>query len=543
MWESRNRRREYRSFEHEASGADPAVTIFSDPALQQRIGITNRALGEPDSSAEVEIKGSTSEVRRGEADFEKLVETRPDDVITILRDHAVVKVGEFESNNPLLLRAFQDHRMFTYGFDSIEDPNFEATWKSILEHEGKSRIPRDTGWHETMLLVVYCVTVRHAANVLNDGILRPLLDKANTGESSDDMWDFPSVRAVIEYKWTHWARKYLVAEFILYLGWLLSFVGFMIIYIEKNIVQDFQERMGTDDQAFAVIAYFLDIMSLAFMIPFLVIEYNTIMFYKWKWLQMWNLFDSLAYFLQLIVSFMHFTHIKFSNNIFVSLLSIHCTILFIKVQYFARVMGPRASYVETLKTLIYNVRYFLLFIVLCTVSVALSFGALYKWENNGQDGLEDFSSLLKSVVTTYSVLLGNFETSYVFETDNRFIKGLYFLLFQLIMSITVLNLLIAVITESYSNTMKKENIMYNKGRAQIVDELELSLPAMFYPNFKPYVHFIVCEKPKRLEYELSALVSQRDSNGSEEIKHELRALKDMMLVMQKQMESIHDKIK
>lgn len=40
--------------------------------------------------------------------------------------------------------------------------------------------------------------------------------------------------------------------------------------------------------------------------------------------------------------------------------------------------------------------------------------------------------------------------------------------------------------------------MYNRGRAQIIDELELSLPAIFYPQFKQYVHFIVCEKPKKL---------------------------------------------
>jgi len=46
------------------------------------------------------------------------------------------------------------------------------------------------------------------------------------------------------------------------------------------------------------------------------------------------------------------------------------------------VLGPRAAYVETLKTLIYNVRYFLLFIVLSMISAALSLAVLYKWEIN-----------------------------------------------------------------------------------------------------------------------------------------------------------------
>lgn len=39
--------------------------------------------------------------------------------------------------------------------------------------------------------------------------------------------------------------------------------------------------------------------------------------------------------------------------------------------------------------------------------------------------------------------------------------------------------------------------MYNRIRAQVIDELELSIPAVFYPNFKPYVHFIVAQKAKR----------------------------------------------
>jgi len=43
-------------------------------------------------------------------------------------------------------------------------------------------------------------------------------------------------------------------------------------------------------------------------------------------------------------------------------------------------MNPRASYVESLKTLIYNVRYFLLFIALSMISAALSFTVLYKRE-------------------------------------------------------------------------------------------------------------------------------------------------------------------
>eukprot|EP00210_Caulerpa_lentillifera_P005037 g4811.t1 len=465
---------------------------------------------------------------------------QPDEIISMLRDRSVIKVGEFETNDPALLNVFQRYEMLTYGSDDAMDPNFLETWKSILRYEGRKNFNTDTGWHETMCLVVFCVNIRFAANVLGDGIIAPLLAKEETGDSSDDVWNFPCVRAVIEFKWAHWARKYLIAEFILYLGWLLCFVGFMIIYIQTNLDEDFEHSMNGFEKSLAIAAYFLDAGSVLFMCPFLVIEYNSIRYYKWQWLQMWNVLDALAYVLQILVTSFHFSHVGFHSDYYVTLLAIHCTLLFIKVQYFARVMGPRSAYVETLKTLIYNVRYFLLFIVLNMISAALSFAVLYKWENESKEQmdfneiLEDFNSVPRSVVTAYSVLLGNFESAYIFDTNNKFIKGIYFLLFQLFMAITVLNLLIAVMTESYTETMKRERITYNKSKAEIIDELELSLPRVFYPKFKPYIHFIVCEKRKRLRYELSALRSKEASTElvESDVKKQLEDLKHMITALQ-----------
>jgi len=196
--------------------------------------------------------------------------------------------------------------------------------------------PYLTGWHETMTIVIYRVDIKYAANVLGEGILRPLLLKADTGEADDTVWDFPAVRAVIDFKWTHWARRYLIAEFLLYLGWLLCFVGFMTIYIEKNLDKSFHHHMDGGDMTFALIAYVLDAGSLLFMCPFLAIDYNTIHYYKWQWLSMWNVLDSLAYILQFLVSVLHFTHTEFKSKFYVTLLAAQCTLLFIKVQYFAR---------------------------------------------------------------------------------------------------------------------------------------------------------------------------------------------------------------
>ena len=112
-------------------------------------------------------------------------------------------------------------------------------------------------------------------------------------------------------------------------------------------------------------------------------------------------------------------------------------------------------------------------------------------------------------MTTYAILLGNFETDYVFDGTNRPVKGVFFLFFQVIMSITVLNLLIAVMTESYGTVQSallmitvmrlrmqvttESRIMYNIGRAQIMDELEVALPKSWGPRLKPFCHFLMVE--------------------------------------------------
>ena len=129
------------------------------------------------------------------------------------------------------------------------------------------------------------------------------------------------------------------------------------------------------------------------------------------------------------------------------------------------------------------------------------------------DTADDFRNVIRSVVTTYAILLGNFETDYVFAGSNTAVKGIFFLFFQVIMSITVLNLLIAVMTESYGTVKKvlsivtgltvrmqvttESRIMYNIGRAQIMDELEVALPKRWGPNLKPFCHFLMVEQASK----------------------------------------------
>jgi len=74
-------------------------------------------------------------------------------------------------------------------------------------------------------------------------LLSPLAEKSQSGAANDDIWDFLAVRAVIEYKWTHWAMKYMVFEFGLCLGWIMSYIVFLAIYIVSSLMCHETENM------------------------------------------------------------------------------------------------------------------------------------------------------------------------------------------------------------------------------------------------------------------------------------------------------------
>ena len=150
------------------------------------------------------------------------------------------------------LLAFGHQIMITRGLDTAQDPEYQRNWEEIIRscveksskrrrkllEESKSFTKRaalkrsaEDPWEECVIVTAYVVDIEDAAAGLEDGLLSPLVHKTQIGVTSDDIFDLPAIRAIIEYKWRNWARWYLIIEFVLYLGWLFSFVVFLMIYI------------------------------------------------------------------------------------------------------------------------------------------------------------------------------------------------------------------------------------------------------------------------------------------------------------------------
>eukprot|EP00887_Chlorella_sp_A99_P000535 scaffold17.g535.t1 len=113
--------------------------------------------------------------------------------------------------------------MITMGADR-PDIDVEAAWRRELGRccppPGKDA--RRGGWCAEMPVIAYVVSIRHATYPAEEGLLQPLLRRWKAGGCSAGVFRLPAVEAVIDYKWSRFARRLLLAELALFCIWLVA---------------------------------------------------------------------------------------------------------------------------------------------------------------------------------------------------------------------------------------------------------------------------------------------------------------------------------
>eukprot|EP00210_Caulerpa_lentillifera_P005041 g4814.t1 len=362
-------------------------------SLVDQDGTSRAAQSQPRLSHSIPVRRSHSKSHRtfnDARDFDRLVSLQPGGVIEALKEGAT-ELGKIESTDTIVNAAFGSRQILTRGGNTPTDVDYADSWKNTIEDAAYFKDPDQLGgWNEPVTLTAYSVSIKDAAMPLGQGVLTPVLRREQKGVQTDKIWEFLSVKAIIQHKWDRWASFCLFWEFILYLGWLTPFILFLLIYIERDISEDY-DKMSAEERSAAFAAYVADISSLIFMVPFIVKEYNEVVYYGRQWIQMWNVIDACTYILQILIGVFHFSHFFFNGRVFTTMLAVQCVLLFIKVQYYCRVIEVGGAYVESLKALIINVRGLLLFIVLTIISASLAFASLYKWdtENSSLSSVSD----------------------------------------------------------------------------------------------------------------------------------------------------------
>jgi hypothetical protein len=242
----------------------------------------------------------------------ELIAEKPDDVLNFLEESGLLKVAEFEASDVLALRAFAaSDGLLTLGREHFE-VEWEAMWRARLAELGTTRAIRGIsagsgllgnggggaggagaaagggiGWSSTVTLEAHVVNVRDAAAQGARGLLQPLLKRYQAGACSMAVFALPAVQAVIHFKWTSWARRFLLYELAAYVVWLAAFTGFTLAF------QGEDWRMGLDEtlrSPYGAAATACSALCVLAMLPFLYMDACTLVAYSAGWAASpWNM--------------------------------------------------------------------------------------------------------------------------------------------------------------------------------------------------------------------------------------------------------------
>ena len=145
-----------------------------------------------------------------------------------------------------------------------------------------------------------------------------------------------------------------------------------------------------------VVTYIVNILAFVFMCPFALMEYWTIIEQRWRWIQARNVLDICAIALQIFIFACHMLPWQIHKEWFSTVLAFQCVFLFSKLQNFGRyaqqvssaantrsvlrALGTGASISEIFISVIYDVRYLLIYIFFTGISASLCLGAIYKYD-------------------------------------------------------------------------------------------------------------------------------------------------------------------
>ncbi|GBF94613.1 hypothetical protein Rsub_06728 [Raphidocelis subcapitata] len=459
---------------------------MGDPELEQPLlqgaAATANAAAAPDGAA---AAADAAEAGAGGAPLSvaSLRSEAPERALELLARRGAVDLGAVAVQDAALKQALgsDGDDLLTAAADAPPGAGFDAArfWAPRLPapNAGSPGARKQAGWASSVEALARVVAVEGATAPGAEGLVHLACSRFQiTGDAA--IFTIPVVEAVITYKWNAFARRALQAQLAFYFGWLLSFTAFTWLFQDEDLTLSLPDLLASP-RGTATVA--LQLAALGAMIPFLLQELRLIAAYGLRrWAGLWNTLDSSAYVLQIAISAVHLQRSQVASPAFSIVLAAQCLLLYTKVQYYSRVLqSANTSFVDTLRAVLADsgVFYLLLFLGLSFYSFAAAFHILFRLD---QKEVEEFNSFLHTTGTIFAFATGGPDFGLLWKSSVPVAASLLCFVYNFVLAIVLLNLLIAVMSDSYGRIMEREEGRFRAAQAQMIDELEVTLPPWLY---------------------------------------------------------------
>ena len=319
---------------------------------------------------------------------------------------------------------------------------------------------------------------------------------------SDPIFKNKVLETVVAYKWQNYAKK-------IYLKDLNIFLIFFSIFL-INFLVIFPYRVEENSWTLENISTVLNILSIGFFMYYLKVELRQVIRDpKEYFLSGYNYIDIcliISAFAVLIVDLLNIFSVIDDSSIVKLLASISAFLFWLRAISYLRGFEGTAFMIRLIVEVVSDIRYFLLLILLFT----LSFNTSIYLIQSSYDSENDSSSvaLYNMFTLCYRLVLGDYTNYDNLSVEYAFYLWLMMIIFTMLLTVILLNLLISIIGKTFDNVWESKsstrtyellNIM--SGNGGIDDEILSNTEAEKMRNQKIIGKYLFCFYNKKNEEE------------------------------------------
>ncbi|CAI2364011.1 unnamed protein product [Moneuplotes crassus] len=305
-----------------------------------------------------------------------------------------------------------------------------------------------------------------------------------------EIFSIPLIRYIIIYFWGFFRFRIMIFLFFPFLVYFAIFLLYTTWFHKRKI-----EHNEGNGEGFGLACSISVIIILLFLIKEAYYEIRQMMYHKLNYFySFWNIIDLCSMMLNLIICISQFAGLADKDMNLI--MSIAVIVMYLKLFYFGRIFLATASLVSMVIEITKDMKYFLMVFM---ISVA-GFGHCYMiLQNNLEGGIFDGDTYWNAFIYSYQNSLGDFNTDNFEGTDKYYLYTIWFMN-VLIALIVLLNLLIAIMGDTFDRVRENSENNMLKELAAIMSENEMLINRD--KKFSQYKYIIVVETDKGEEADI-----------------------------------------
>eukprot|EP00210_Caulerpa_lentillifera_P004984 g4758.t1 len=241
----------------------------------------------------------------------------------------------------------------------------------------------------------------------------------------------------------------------------------------------------------------------------------------------WNWMELISYFLLMLpIPVVHLvaTVTRYGNLALTALVAVESIIIYWKLLYFAQAFKLSGPLVVMIREIVYDILVFLCLAGMILMGFSIAFFVIYRHVDH-----ENFGSFRNSLSTMFIAILGDFDFTDYRDADHlSWLAVMLFVIYMLSMLIVLLNLLIAIMSDTYDRVKNQDVAEFIKCRAMVLDDSEavMSEEEIKYYEKKigRYLHVLTPVKIHDVQDEWQGKIGALENSVNRQLKEQSEAI-------------------